>query len=141
MNENSTKAIVLSSLLFATIGCWIACLGFNFEMLYAAVGVTALTIVTVPMIVERRFDWFSPWTFVVLSVAVGCAARGICMSLGWPDAYDIDQFFLLGEDPHFFVRPSLYLLLGLAWGNVKERYPNVRQAKPNKRYNEGRTKK
>ena len=129
MSDKSGKATIPLALLAAMITAWISCMAFNSQMLYAAVGVTALTIVAVPMFVQERIDWFSPWTFVVLSVAIGCAARGICMSFGWPDEYDIDYFFLLGEDPHFFFLPLMYLLLGLGCltaGYFSFTFPNVR---------------
>ena len=128
MNDHSAKVFALLSLLMTTVGFWLACIGYDYEMFYGAAGMTALAIVAVPMIVRPRIDWFSPWTFVVVTVALGCAARGICMSFRWPDEYQIDFLFLLGEDPQFFVLPTFYLLLGLSClslGYFQARFPSA----------------
>ncbi len=114
MTDNSPKLFLLFLLPMVAVGFWIACVVSTFDMLHAAVGTTALVIVATPFLLQSRTDWFSPWAFVVLSVSIGCAARGICISFMWPDPYEIDYYFLLGEEPGFFVAPYCFLLLGLS---------------------------
>ena len=129
-HTNTAQAFAALLLPVVSISCWIACGAYDYELLHAAVGMSAFTIVAVPMLLQPRIDWFSPWSFVIVSVGIGCGARGVCMSLAWPDAYDIDYFFLLGKEPAFFVVPYAYLLFGLiclTLGYFSQQFPHIKR--------------
>lgn len=80
---------------------------------FSAVGLWALVIVLLPTALLPRYDLFSPWSFVILSVAIGLTIRGFYIALDYPDPDTIDQLFLLGKPPAFFVLPGIILLAGL----------------------------
>ena len=51
---------------------------------FTAVGLWALAIVLLPPALLPRYDLFSPWSFVVLSVVVGLTIRGFYIGLNYP---------------------------------------------------------
>ncbi|MCA9186993.1 MAG: oligosaccharide repeat unit polymerase [Planctomycetales bacterium] len=131
-------------LLICTAGFFLASL-FEKNMMFAAVGMLALSIVAIPMLWQSRIDWFSPWSFVILSVALGGAARGICISLMWPDPTSIELMFLLGEDVEFFLFPWGIMLLGLVamtvgYFGARGKSDQIRRWVGNLQWNEGRLK-
>jgi len=83
------------------------------QWIHAATGLWALCIMLLPPAFLRPYDWFSSWSFVMLSVLIGVTLRGFYITFQVPDPATIDQLYLLGRDPEFFLRPSLILLLGL----------------------------
>jgi hypothetical protein len=111
-STHSLKILVLAVLALTTVTVTaIACI--IPQALFAAVGLAALLVVATPMLAQKHIDWFSPWTFVILTVTLGCTFTGICMSCLWPDPDRIEAFFLMGEQPSYFIYPSLVLLGGL----------------------------
>ncbi len=102
--------------------CWLVMLSSVLILLalvapnaiYAALGFAALSIVLIPMLLQKRLDWFSPWTLVVLTVFLGCTCEAICLTFNWPNPAKIQDFFTLGRGPREFIRPGLIMLSGLA---------------------------
>lgn len=80
---------------------------------FSAVGLWALVIVLLPPALLPRYDPFSPWSFVILSVVIGLTIRGFYIALDYPDHGIIDELFLLGKPPSFFVLPGITLLVAL----------------------------
>jgi len=80
---------------------------------FTAAGLWALVIVLLPVAMNRRYDPFSIWSFVMLTVIVGVSLRGICMSFGFPDAERLDHLFFRGQSGAYFFPAAACLLLGL----------------------------
>ena len=81
-------------------------------LLYAAFGVTATTIIAVPMLLSPRFDLFSPWSFLFITTFFGCGLRGAAMSAGWPDPRRISDMLIFGMNPTDMLFPGGLLLCG-----------------------------
>jgi len=80
---------------------------------FSAVGLWALVIVLLPPALLPRYDLFSPWSFIILSVVIGLTIRGFYIASDYPDHDIIDELYLLGQPPSFFVLPGMLLLAGL----------------------------
>ena len=98
--------------------------------LYAAVGLTTLMITLMPLLILKTYDYFSPWSFVLLAVVTGCTLQSICMTLNWPDEQAIDGFFLLSQEPEYFFYPASIFLLGFACFTVGYFYFGKAERKP-----------
>lgn len=70
-------------------------------------------IVSSPLVLRRQYDLLSPWTLVVLGAYIGYGLRGLFISLGINGTRTLDQLYLLGRGPDFYVRPSAVFLLAL----------------------------
>ncbi len=81
--------------------------------LFSAVGLWALAIVLLPPALQPRYDLFSPWSFIILSVVFGLTLRGFYIAFNYPNPEIIKRLFLLGKPPSFFVFPAAVLLCGL----------------------------
>jgi len=75
-------------------------------------GGAACFIVTLPML-NRRYDLMSPWSLLALMVYIGCGVRSVFIAFGIDGSRTVDQLFLLGRRPGFFVWPSLLYLSAL----------------------------
>lgn len=84
------------------------------SQLFTAVGLWAFAIALLPPVFIPRYDLFSPWSFVVLSIVVGLTLRGFYIAFNYPSPEIIKQLFLLEQAPSFFVLPAAVLLSGLA---------------------------
>lgn len=101
--------------------------------LFLATGLWALAIMLIPVVANPRYDLFSMWSFVALTVFVGVTLRGACLTFDFPDAERLDHLFFRGRDPAFFFGPAAWLLAGLfmlALGFVAIRFPE----RPAKRF-------
>ena len=103
--------VVLISIVAAIFWIW-SCA--NTEMFYAAFGVSALLVVCSPFLMLKEFDLFSPWSMVVLTVAMGCAAPAVATSFNWPNEETISTTSLLGHDVEYFLYPGILMLVGFA---------------------------
>jgi oligosaccharide repeat unit polymerase len=83
------------------------------EYAYAAFSIACLLVVILPLALQRTYDLFSPWTFIILAVFVGTTIPGICLSLGWPNDRFLDDTFLRGEITEYFLVPGCWLVLGI----------------------------
>ncbi len=84
------------------------------RMVYASIGMCTLMITLLPLLFMKTYDFFSPWSFVLLAVVTGCTFQAICMSIGWPTNEQIDGWMLLGREPSYFILPGAIYLLGFA---------------------------
>ena len=80
--------------------------------LFVVFGAAACGIVVLPML-QKGYDLLSPWTFVALVVWIGCGVRSIFIGLGVDGSRSVDELFLLGHEPEYFVLPSLLYLTAL----------------------------
>jgi len=101
--------VLLHAVLTAAAVVW-AC--SNNQAIYAAVGMITLLITISPFLVLRRYDLFCPWTFVLLAVGILATPQAICMTFNFPDTESIERMMLLGQDPEYFLYPSVVFLLG-----------------------------
>ncbi len=102
--------VLLVGIVAAVFSVW-ACV--DTQMLFAAFGAIALFFVTCPFLQIKKYDLFSPWSFVILAIGVLCTPQAICMSFMWPEAEPIERMMLLGKEPEYFLYPAGVFLLGL----------------------------
>ena len=57
-------AVAIAAAVFSAWAC------VDMQMIHAAVGTIALLVVLSPFLVLRTYDLFSPWSFVILAIAV-----------------------------------------------------------------------
>jgi hypothetical protein len=77
----------------------------------AVVGLAIGAVVSVPMVTAKRFDPISPWTVVLMVVAIGVVGRSLIVSFGWPTPERVDDLFLRGRDAESLVRGASYILV------------------------------
>jgi hypothetical protein len=86
--------------------------------IFLATGLWALVLMLIPVALAAkaggRYDWFSIWSFVALTVVLGVTIRGACLTFGYPDRDRLDELYFLGQEPAFFVKPAFLLLAGLS---------------------------
>ncbi|MFK5921788.1 MAG: oligosaccharide repeat unit polymerase [Verrucomicrobiota bacterium] len=102
------------------------------DHVFTAIGLWALVIVLLPPSLIPRYDLFSPWSFVILSVLIGLTLRGFYIAFHYPDPPIIDHLFLRGKPPSYFVYPGIILLMGLSalsagycWNPIKNKVPTI----------------
>jgi len=105
------KALVLVVAVAAAVFSAWACA--DMQMLHAAVGTIALLIVLSPFLILRTYDLFSPWSFVIIAIAVLATPQAICTSFDFPDRDTVSRMMLLGQEPSYFIYPSCIFLLAL----------------------------
>ncbi|MEL7496253.1 MAG: O-antigen polymerase [Planctomycetota bacterium] len=109
---NSTIRIIVLSFAAVTAGMTLwACV--DHQMMYAAVGLIAFLIGIVPFLFLKSYDLFSPWSFVLLAIGMGCTLQCLCMSFMWPNAEAIERLLILGQPPEYFIYPAGLYLLGI----------------------------
>ena len=82
--------------------------------IFVVLGSAACVIVSVPFVLLRPFQLLSPWTLIVVNVYIGSGARSFFVAGGTDGSRTVDELFLGGRPPGFFVGPGLLYLLGLA---------------------------
>ncbi len=113
MFPTKTVASATALLTVSAVALTIAAAFGTHGHVFSAVGLWALVIVLLPPSLLRRYDIFSPWSFVILSVVIGLTIRGFSITLDYPNPGIIDELFLLGKPPTFFILPAVILLAGL----------------------------
>lgn len=83
------------------------------RFVFLATGLWALALMLVPYARAERPGLFSVWSFVGLTVGIGVTARGVCLTLGYPEAGRLDELYFRGREAAFFFEPALALLTGL----------------------------
>lgn len=113
----SSAAVFVAVSGLAAIAATAATIG-NTRHIFLATGLWALTLMLIPVALAAeqggRYDWFSVWSFVALTVVLGVTIRGACLSFGYPDRDRLDELYFLGREPAFFVTPAVALLAGLS---------------------------
>lgn len=105
--------------------------GFAREsLIFVAGGFWALLLVLIPPSLTKQQNWFSIWSFVILTVGIGMTARGIFISFDLPNHDEIDRLYLLGHAVDFFVKPLVILLLGLGMMTAGYLSVSARRVKP-----------
>ena len=94
------------------------------QAIYAAVGTAALFVVLVPWYTQKLNVSTSPWAMVTLSILLGATCTGYCLTLKWPDKEHIEAFFLMGQEPGYFLYPSLVFVIGVV--SLTAGYASVR---------------
>jgi len=113
-NLLTTSPFVLPAALVAIMGLLLT-LGTLFapNLLFLCVGCWALFVMLLPMAVFRHYDFFSPWTLTAIAIFIGSFLRSIYITAGAPDEVTIDELYLLGEQPEYFIWPAVLLICGL----------------------------
>lgn len=85
------------------------------RLIFLSIGLTALYVVLAPvMLWRKKYDIGSVWTFVVAPVAIGVTLRNVYITLNISGDRTIDELFLRGRSPSYFVYPGILLIVGLA---------------------------
>ena len=95
---------------FVTGAFWILATSYDDAFLFVAVGTGMLLICLLPLLFVSEYDWFCPWTAVIVAVIYSGTFPSICMSFGLPNAEFLRDEIFLGQPPRFFIWPSLLLL-------------------------------
>jgi oligosaccharide repeat unit polymerase len=93
----------------------------------------ALAIVLWPFLFpgrHTRFDLFSPWLGVVVSVVLSVTLRGLYIELKLPSQEEVDHYFLRGLPTEAFFRPGLILLASLALLTAGFRFGGRKRSRP-----------
>ena len=77
-------------------------------------GSAACLIITMPLVLMRKFDLVSPWSLIMVAGYIGFGLRGLFIALNIKGLRSIDELFLLGHGPGYFTRSTLIVLVGLA---------------------------
>ena len=77
-------------------------------------GSAACLIITLPLVLMRKFDLVSPWSLIMVAGYIGFGVRGLFIALNINGLRSIDELFLLGHGPGYFTRSTLIVLVGLA---------------------------
>lgn len=104
---------VLAFWIVAT-SCALATTTLTDQALFLVFGWAACLIVTLPFAL-KDYDLVSPWSFVILTIYIGCGLRPIFIAGDIESGNrSLDALFLLGKPPSFFIESSLYFLAGTA---------------------------
>lgn len=112
VNSLQRIAILLVGLMAAVL--WVLAMSSDQNYFFAAAGTSLLFVVVVPILALKEYDWFCPWTAVIVAVVYGCTFPSLCMSFGLPNEEFLRDEIFLGEPPTFFVMPSLMLLFSFS---------------------------
>ena len=107
--------LAVGMLAIITIIFWLLAMGVDLSYFYAASGFSILTLSLLPVLAMKTYDWFCPWSSVLLAEVYGCTLPSLCMTFGWPNDDIIESHILLGQDVGYFVLPSLIVILSIAF--------------------------
>jgi len=112
--------------------CWVAAMAHDLSYFFVASGVSILLICLLPIFVMKTYDWFCPWTALILSVIYGCTLPAVCMTFNLPDEQFVSENILLHQPVEHFVMPTLLLMssfvcIGIGYFGFpsKDRYINI----------------
>jgi len=94
----------------AGLGLLVLSLLFELRLFFGAGGLLVLFAALIPVAASRTYDYFSPWTALILGIVYGCTFPSLCMSFDLPSRQFVDQNILLGQRPEFFILPTLMII-------------------------------
>jgi oligosaccharide repeat unit polymerase len=97
---------VIALLGVLTSAFWMMAMSIDMKFFFVAAGTTILLTSLVPVFVSREYDWFCPWSALILAVIYGCTFPSICMSFGLPSDEFVAENILLNEPVEYFIWPS-----------------------------------
>lgn len=83
------------------------------EGVFALVGSLACLVLSLPLLIDREYDLLSPWTLLLFAAYIGYGIRGVFIAAGINGTRDLEQLYLLGRPPTYFIWPSFVFLLGV----------------------------
>lgn len=92
---------------------WVLSMGYDPKYFFVAAGTSILLICLMPIMVSREYDWFCPWSALILAVIYGCTLPAICMTFDMPSAEFVAENILLNQPVEHFVRPTLMLMAAM----------------------------
>jgi len=92
---------------------WVLAMGCDLKYFFVAAGTSILLVSLLPIVFQSRYDWFCPWSALILAVIYGCFLPSICMSFDLPSEEFVADTILLHQPVEFFVMPTLMLLGGI----------------------------
>lgn len=100
-------------LLIGLLACvfWVVAMAYDLSYFFMATGTSILVISLIPIFISRTYDWFCPWSALILAIIYGCTLPSICISLGMPSKEFVRENILLNEPVEYFVMPSALLAI------------------------------
>lgn len=86
----------------------------NPNALWLLVGFSSLTVIWIPLLLNKKQDLFSVWNFGILSIFLAVTLRNIFIYFTYPNTETINFLYLLGHQVDYFLRGSTYYLICLA---------------------------
>lgn len=81
--------------------------------IYVAFSATASLIVTLPAVMLNDYDLISPWSLIILSIYIA-TVKSFFIAVGRNGSRTIDELFLLGHQPDYFIRPGALYVVAIA---------------------------
>ncbi|MEM7321450.1 MAG: O-antigen polymerase [Actinomycetota bacterium] len=109
--DGLVSVIPFAALVLALVGGALYLIGDE-KALFLVVGGLPLAAASIPLL-WRRHRELGMWTFAIISVGIGYTLTLFYVYAGNPSEELIDSFFLLGEEPEYFLYPALLVSVGL----------------------------
>lgn len=92
---------------------WLLAMVHNLNYFFVAAGTSILLVTLIPIAFSKQYDWFCPWSALILAVIYGCTLPSICMSFNLPSAAYVERNAFLDQPVEYFVKPTLMLLAAM----------------------------
>ncbi|QEG22322.1 O-antigen polymerase [Mariniblastus fucicola] len=108
VNNWQRIVIVLIGMLASVF--WIMAMSRDQSYFFVAAGVSILLFGLLPILAIKEFDWFCPWSALILAILYGCTLPSICMTYNLPNEEFVSENILLHQPVDHFVKPTLMLM-------------------------------
>lgn len=109
--DGLVSTIPIASVVLTLVGAALYFLGDE-KAMFLVVGGMPLAAASIPLL-WRRHRELGMWTFAIISVGIGYTLTLYYVYRGNPSEELIDSFFLLGEEPIYFLYPAILVSVGL----------------------------
>ena len=90
---------------------WLLAMAQDLSYFFVATGTSILAVSLFPILVSKEYDWFCPWSALILAIIYGCTLPSACMSFGLPSGDFVSENILLNEPVEYFVWPSALIMM------------------------------
>ncbi len=97
----------------AVLGPLILVVMVNNSLHLLALASCSVMVISFPIVMRRKPDWFSSWNFLAYSVFLGVFIRSLYIVFDYPSPFAIQEVFLLGRPKEFLIWPAILVLVGL----------------------------
>lgn len=111
LSDGLVASMPLAAVVLGVVGAALYALGDE-KALFLVVGAMPLAAACIPLL-WRRHRELGMWTFAIISVGIGYTLTLFYVYRDNPSEEFIDDFFLLGESPQYFLYPAILVSVGL----------------------------
>ena len=97
-------------LAFVMCGFWLVAMVHDMSFFFVAAGSSVLFLSLFPILCLREYDWFCPWSALILAIIYGCTLPSVCMSFGLPSHEFVAENILLNEPVEYFIWPAALIM-------------------------------